>query len=721
MWCREYLQVTHLSEITTPDGRSIVRENWMGVPTKHFRTLWLWPRSVAPSARAIAHWKQFIQKAYLLSSTSLRLRSMVSAETMGTVSWKAVIHPLSLRLLLFSKNGWREGRRVARASRRIKFELLDSYVQDPEGTPVIVKMEHGFALVEHQGSEDIVVPSPRKCVVNQVEVFYDTELSLIENLKRQPEQYKWAVERCYVKGSEMNVLESFRQGNLRAVTDGSHHPDFDLATAAVHVESEMGDVLTIVLQTPGHRLDLQSHRAELSGHYAIVTLVEILCKWLSKLGMYPESCGVEVGCDNKSSLRIYDEEYWFDPIQRDFDLLVSLHNRIGNMLANIKPRWVKGHQDKIKRKRDLDWWSIANIRCDNLAKAFLQDLAVQRPVSIGYEGWFAEEKVRIFVKGRKLSYLDKKGTYDMIAREKTVNWWVKHGRISDRSIMYIDWNVVGDAMSRLLPRKRRWVSKHMTENCGIGTTLVKWNILKDAKCPRCNQEDETAMHVFRCNHLSNLQNKEDAKCKLEKVLKEAGTEPEVCRVMVDSIYRWLKGETLRNCDSNKGEIIEAFREQSVIGWGNLFMGFAAKTWQIIQGNYCKSKGKRRTGRRWVIMVLAHMMNTAWDMWDNRCKWRHRKGNVREAMALDELDNAISAEYHRGIEGIPAHSRFLFDKSLAAILGMEDFRRKNWFRAVEAARGRVPAYVDNDMEDDALSSEYHPERKMLRKWLSTGMM
>ena len=112
------------------------------------------------------------------------------------------------------------------------------------------------------------------------------------------------------------------------------------------------------------------------------------------------------------------------------------------------------------------------------------------------------------------------------------------------------------------------------------------------------------------------------------------------------------------------------------------------------------------------MVLAHMMNTAWDMWDNRCKWRHRKGNIREVMALDELDGVMRTECCLGAEGIPAHSRFLFDEPLQEILDMEDFRRKNWFRAVEAARGRVPTFADKDADDNALSSDYYPERKIV---------
>ena len=64
----------------------------------------------------------------------------------------------------------------------------------------------------------------------------------------------------------------------------------------------------------------------------------------------------------------------------------------------------------------------------------------------------------------------------------------------------------------------------------------------DARCPRCNEEDETAMHVFRCGHVSNTENEQDAKKSIEKMLKEAGTEPEVLRVTVDSIGEWLDGE-----------------------------------------------------------------------------------------------------------------------------------------------------------------------------------
>ena len=52
-------------------------------------------------------------------------------------------------------------------------------------------------------------------------------------------------------------------------------------------------------------------------------------------------------------------------------------------------------------------------------------------------------------------------------------------------------------MKGLIPPRRRWLTKHRSSNCGIGTTLVKWKYQVDAECPRCNQVEDKA-HVFRC-------------------------------------------------------------------------------------------------------------------------------------------------------------------------------------------------------------------------------
>ena len=64
-------------------------------------------------------------------------------------------------------------------------------------------------------------------------------------------------------------------------------------------------------------------------------------------------------------------------------------------------------------------------------------------------------------------------------------------------------------------------------------------------------------------------------------------------------------------------------------------------------------------------------------------------------------------------GIPAHSQCPFQSSLVEVLELPDYQKKNWFRAVEAARGRAPMFVDKQREDDAPSLDCKLERIGLR--------
>ena len=146
---------------------------------------------------------------------------------------------------------------------------------------------------------------------------FDISTSLSDNLKRMPENARWVVKKNHVEGSDASFLNSLVNGTLKTVTDGSHHPEEHVATAAAHVEAEDGSVLTLVSQTPGNHEDLQSHGAELSGHFATVTALELLCDWAKREDKDTQIVGAVAGCDNKESLRIYDNEYWFGSQQRD--------------------------------------------------------------------------------------------------------------------------------------------------------------------------------------------------------------------------------------------------------------------------------------------------------------------------------------------------------------------------------------------------------------------
>ena len=67
--------------------------------------------------------------------------------------------------------------------------------------------------------------------------------------------------------------------------------------------------------------------------------------------------------------------------------------------------------------------------------------------------------------------------------------------ITEMSVPLINWEIVGDAMEKLTWTKRKWTPKHISENCGTGKTLHKWNAQQDALCPRCHEREEDAQHL----------------------------------------------------------------------------------------------------------------------------------------------------------------------------------------------------------------------------------
>lgn len=55
----------------------------------------------------------------------------------------------------------------------------------------------------------------------------------------------------------------------------------------------------------------------------------------------------------------------------------------------------------------------------------------------------------------------------------TVDWWVRHERISRVAAELIDWHGNCRSLRKTPLGRRRWTIKHASDNCGCGTTLVQ--------------------------------------------------------------------------------------------------------------------------------------------------------------------------------------------------------------------------------------------------------
>ena len=136
---------------------------------------------------------------------------------------------------------------------------------------------------------------------------------------------------------------------------------------------------------------------------------------------------------------------------------------------------------------------------DKLAKAYWFHLSQldstwdgDYSIPIHGEGW------QLWNGSTKVRHASKENLYSIIQDPITINYWIRHDRISSEASTLIDWETQGKALKSMRLGKRRRVSKHASHDCGVGTTLVRWKQQDDDHCPRCGLS-ETTQHVIVCS------------------------------------------------------------------------------------------------------------------------------------------------------------------------------------------------------------------------------
>ena len=140
------------------------------------------------------------------------------------------------------------------------------------------------------------------------------------------------------------------------------------------------------------------------------------------------------------------------------------------------------HQDNVVGAQ-LDWWALTNVKMDRLAKLHWQQLsdAPNALVEV-WQGPFPMEGWSMWHSGIKITSLDRIKLCELLLAHHTINCWIKHKRISASAVSKVDWKVLKKTMKKLRPGRRRWVTKHASDNCGVGVTLVKWGCQVDPMC-----------------------------------------------------------------------------------------------------------------------------------------------------------------------------------------------------------------------------------------------
>ena len=148
-----------------------------------------------------------------------------------------------------------------------------------------------------------------------------------------------------------------------------------------------------------------------------------------------------------------------------------------------------------------------------------------------------------------------------------------------------------------------------------------------------------------------------------------------------------------------------------MSWGSFADGFISTKWKEAQGQYNRWKGKdSRNREKWLSGVISAIHQVVRDQWDHRNSVEHDPHSLSHQQIAQELDQAIEEELQTGRGNLTHQQWDQFTSSSNSLLTKSLRYRQNWLLNIEAARQQTM---------DPTLQGYAPERKALRKWISTG--
>jgi hypothetical protein len=155
-------------------------------------------------------------------------------------------------------------------------------------------------------------------------------------------------------------------------------------------------------------------------------------------------------------------------------------------------------------------------------------------------------------------------------------------------------------------------------------------------CSLCKTPQEDFHHILRCHHPTRTKWRTKMLASLQKQCYALKTDPTLLQILLTGITDWLHDTPPAPTDYPP-QYETLIREQSTIGWNQIFQGRVSNRWRETQQAYYDGSKtvSGRDGASWVRKTLGHFF-THWNLlWDSRNDDLHGKDATSKAKAAKD--------------------------------------------------------------------------------------
>ncbi|CAJ1953065.1 unnamed protein product [Cylindrotheca closterium] len=335
-WCRQYLQVTTLSELTTADGCSLTAASLAGQPSGHFVTSYNWPQTRHPDPSHCDLWRRVLSQAVLRPySRRRRLLQPLGpwSDLLDRWTWLfsrtalILFHRTDKNLAIYQPINLRSHKTFRGDLHNTWTGALPGDVQRAS-----VNLHPRTAYVTVTGTAPVDPPDQESLPASILHTWRELAADMDDD-------WGWVPESIYIEGDEQVLLEALEKGKLRVISGGSFKQQ--VGTAPVQLRTRRGGhVIWIKCRTPGNREDQSAYRSEPIGLLAGILVASWLRLRLQSLAK-PQ---VRVACDGIAALCQAFLTWPLSPTAPHFDLLSSIREAIEKIISETRQHAFRQNQ-----------------------------------------------------------------------------------------------------------------------------------------------------------------------------------------------------------------------------------------------------------------------------------------------------------------------------------------------------------------------------------------
>jgi hypothetical protein len=401
-----------------------------------------------------------------------------------------------------------------------------------------------------------------------------------------------------------------------------------------------------------------SFRAE---GYGLLSITRFIHHLFIFCGVRPE-WKIQLSSDNDpliqriATTRPYTQCFPNSTLEADWDVVHMIVRTLQDLPCIIRVTHVKGHQDDHKDYEDLPLDAQLNCDADHEAVQHQTIHATYRP----RVPRIVLNTAQLHILGATINSGYKPAIRNAYSEKPLLAYIQSRNSWSDDTMAMINLQAHQQALSRMSARHTQLV-KLCHDLMPTARITHRYNPLHTPHCFLCKTETEDLNHLLRCTHPDRKPWQHRLFTAIRATCEYQNTRSYLVDILIDGLSSWLNVRTIDK-SAYPSTFHRLIREQTQLGWRQLFQGRMSKEWARLQDVYLRrihSTANSKTGLLWTTAIITTIWKEFFLMWEARNTAVHGKDSATRHTARIHRATVELQHLHKKQSDVLATDRNLF--------------------------------------------------------------